>query len=109
MSITFGQLSQDATDRAVEYGVILRKKETSEETSYVQQKAMQLFPITLWPSVYPKKHYEFLLQVQMDYNLLVDKLSSDVLLMESLQRSVFSNSYSVLARIYAYRKTIIDV
>ncbi|XP_065896139.1 glutathione synthetase-like isoform X2 [Dysidea avara] len=88
MSITFGQLSQDATDRAVEYGVILRKKETSEETSYVQQKAMQLFPITLWPSVYPKKHYEFLLQVQMDYNLLVDKLSSDVLLMESLQRII---------------------
>ena len=101
MSITFGQLSQDATDRALEYGVIL-KKETSEETSYVQQKAMQLFPITLWPSVYPKKHYEFLLQVQMDYNLLVDKLSGDVLLMGSLQRSVFSNTQY-------YRKTIIDI
>ncbi|XP_065899343.1 glutathione synthetase-like [Dysidea avara] len=92
MSITFGQLSQDATDRAVEYGVIL-KKETSEETSTVQQKVMQLFPITLWPSVFPKKHYKFLLQVQMDYNLLVDKLSGDVLLMGSLQRIIHHDDF----------------
>ena len=75
---TFKQLIQDATDRAIEYGV-LHKDQSAGET------IVRLVPITLWPSVFPRIHYDFLLQVQMDYNLLVNKLSGSVLLMDSLQ------------------------
>jgi len=81
MSEIVEQMIQDAMGRAVEYGV-LRKAE--KETPEAEQ-VMQLVPITLWPSTFPEKHYEFLLKVQKDYNILVNKLSSDVLLMGYLQ------------------------
>ena len=85
---TFGSLIQDATDRAVEYGVLAK----TEEIFTAPQIVMKLVPIALWPSVFPKKHYDFLLQVQMDYNILVDKLGgNNILLMDSLQRLVGDN------------------
>ena len=82
MSEIVKQMIQDAVGRAVECGV-LRKAE--KETPEAEQ-VMQLIPITLWPSKLSEKHYEFLLKVQEDYNILVNKLSSGVLLMGYLQR-----------------------
>ena len=77
----FKQLIQDAMDCVVEYGVLIKAKARSTQHCAV----VQAVPIALWPSVFPQKHYEFLIQVQMDYNILLNKLSSNELLVDSLQ------------------------
>ena len=42
---------------------------------------------TLWPSRFPRIHYNCLLQIQKDFNLLLDKMSQDKsFLLESLSQ-----------------------
>ncbi|XP_065896143.1 glutathione synthetase-like [Dysidea avara] len=85
----FKQLIQDAMDCVVEYGVLIKAKARSTQHCAV----VQAVPIALWPSVFPQKHYEFLIQVQMDYNILLNKLSSNELLVDSLQCMMKHDDY----------------
>ena len=42
---------------------------------------------TLWPSSFPKTHYDSLLQTQTDFNLLLDKMSQNKsFLLDALQQ-----------------------
>ena len=78
----FKQLIQEAVDRVKECRVQTRGR----FDNHVEEKPP--VPIALWPSVFPRKHYEFLLRVQKDYNLLVNKLSGSKLIVDTLQRLV---------------------
>ena len=56
----FKQLIQEAVDRVKECRVQTRGR----FDNHVEEKPP--VPIALWPSVFPRKHYEFLLRVQKD-------------------------------------------
>ena len=69
-------LALDADDHAVQYGVMKRPD---------PNKPMQVVPFTLWPSRFPKRQFDSIIQLQEDYNVLIDKISQDrELLMDSL-------------------------
>ena len=75
---TVVSLVLDAEDHAVQFGVMQRTD---------PNKPMQVVPFTLWPSRFPKRHFDSIIQLQEDYNILMDKISQDrELLMDSLQQ-----------------------
>ena len=68
----------DAKDHAVQYGVM---------RSIDPRKPMEVVPLTLWPSRFPKRQFDSIIQLQEDYNVLIDKISQDrELLIDSLRQ-----------------------
>ena len=77
--IVVTSLALDAEDHAVQYRVMQRPDDP--------EKPLQIIPFTLWPSRFPKMQFDFIIQLQEDYNLLIHKISQDrELLMGSLQQ-----------------------
>ena len=75
---TVTSLALDAKDHAVQYGVMQRVD---------PRKPMEVVPFTLWPSRFPKRQFDSIIQLQEDYNILIDKISQDrELLIDSLQQ-----------------------
>ena len=75
---TVTSLALDAEDHAAQYGVMQRVD---------PRKPMQIVPFTLWPSRFPQWQFDSIIQLQEDYNILIDKISQDrELLIDSLQQ-----------------------
>ena len=71
---------------ALVHGVIARNEKQGEAESSVSINIDHL-RLTLWPSRIPKTHYTNLLQIQADFNLLLDKISQNKsFLLDSLQQ-----------------------
>ena len=69
---------------ALAHGVIARNEKQDEAEGSVSIDHARL---TLWPSRIPKTHYTNLLQIQADFNLLLDKISQNKsFLLDSLQQ-----------------------
>ena len=69
----------EAKNHAIENGVLKK--------SINQERMVDLIPFTLWPTQFPKKQFDFLTQLQTDFNLLIDGISqSKRLLLDSLQQ-----------------------
>ena len=72
-------LALDGEDHAIQYGVVKLRPDP--------EKPMEIVPLTLWPSRFPKRQFDFIIQLQEDYNLLIHKISQDrEFLMDSLQQ-----------------------
>ena len=78
--VTVTPLALDAANFAVEYGVVIKPPADP-------RNLMQILPFTLWPSRFPKKQFNLIMELQPDYNILIDKISQNSeLLMNSLQK-----------------------
>ena len=73
---------------ALAHGVIARNEKHRDEVErYDQSVNIDHARLTLWPSRIPKTHYTGLLQIQTDFNLLLDKISQNKsFLLNSLQQ-----------------------
>ena len=79
-------LSTQAVEVALTRGVIMRGKNQGKAAEY-DRLNIDHARFTLWPSGFPKTRYTSLLQTQMDFNLLLDKMSQNKLfLLDSLQQ-----------------------
>ena len=80
-------LITQAFEVALTRGVIMRGKNQGEASTEYGGLNVDHARFTLWPSGFPKTHYTSLLQAQMDFNLLLDKMSrSKTFLLDSLQQ-----------------------
>ena len=69
----------EAKNHAIENGVLKRSSDP--------ERMVDLIQFTLWPTKFPKKQFDFLTQLQRDFNLLMDGISQNKrLLLDSLQQ-----------------------
>jgi len=78
----------EAKTHAIENGVL--KKSSKPE------RMVDIIQFTLWPTQFPKKQFDFLTELQTDFNLLIDGISQNKrLLLDSLQQWVLYTSFIV--------------
>ncbi|XP_036085389.1 glutathione synthetase isoform X1 [Rousettus aegyptiacus] len=88
------ELAQQAVDRALAEGVLLR---TSQEPS--SSDVVCYAPFTLFPSLVPSALLEQAYAVQMDFNMLVDAVSQNAAFLEqTLSRNCSVSSSSTIKR-----------
>ena len=67
-------LVSEARDFAFQNGLVKRTKQDTE---------VQIISFTLWPSRFQRSSLEFLLQLQKDYNVLIDTISRNKNLLQA--------------------------
>lgn len=94
-------LTKDAKDAALLYGVLMRTKEASNSAELVTYA-----PFTLFPTPVPRAVFQQALDVQTHYNTLVDKISQNAdFLEEALASTVEVDDFT--ARLFKIHKQIL--
>lgn len=94
-------LAKEAKDVALLHGLIMRTKEDSKSAELVTYA-----PFTLFPTPVPEAVFQQALDVQIHYNILVDKISQNAdFLEEALARTVEVDDFT--ARLFKIHKQVL--